>query len=121
MPRDIDCFWQELFRLITVSNAGKFLLAIVNAEGTDFCGIQRALGNFPISWKSKPSVEKRWLKSISLIAKRFVFDLTSPYKRDHFLDTIGKSEHAVAAIKEGVLKGFQSLTIWFQRVPFLVL
>jgi len=105
VPRDFDCFWQELFKLITVSKAGKFLLAIADAESADFYDIQRALDNFPISWKSKPSVEKLWLKSISLIAKRFVFELTNSYKRDHFLDTIGQSEQTLIAIKEGILKG----------------
>lgn len=104
-PKDFDYFWQELFKLIAVSNAGNFLLAITEAESADFYDIQRALGNFPIIWKSKPSVEKLWLKCISLIAKRFVFDLTNSYKRDYFLDTIGKSEQVLIAIKEGVLKG----------------
>ena len=104
-PRDYEHFWESIFNLINVKNAAKILVSIVDAEHANIYDIESAFSNFPLTWKTKPSVEREWEKSISSVAQRFASEFTNTYRQNSFLEIMGRSDDAVVTLIDGVIKG----------------
>lgn len=104
-PRQPEVFWNEIFKRVPENKASDFLEAIITAESTDSYDFQNALSYFPDSWRSKPSVKRIWLRTLSTIAKRFAPELTNYYHLKYFLERIRVEDSVLPLIQKGIMEG----------------
>lgn len=103
-----DIFWRYFFARVPEGDIIKFLEAFIASEQMSFYKIEEAFPHFPVQWKKKPSVKRRWPDIIKQIAKTSAGNLLNSYSKERFIKVLKIEDSEQNLLYDGIAEGLTS-------------